>query len=267
MALTRATASRSCAWRHFAVHRPARERIELAAGVALGDQLLRPRRIGRRALLDALRPAVGVDAQPFLHLAAEQLVDRHAELLADDVVERDVDGADGGEHDAAHAVVVEEPVHPVPQLLDVPGALADDDRAQVADRGGDRLDAGEVGAFAPADQAVGGLDPAEEPRPVAADAGQEHGLALGDRQPLEPLGAGAGLRPERPRTGGEQAAGEAEGGVTQERAAAGAAGDGVHGRPAVGSWTSASSEADLLLHEHAAPLHGDAGIAPVVMVS
>ena len=218
---------------HLAVHRPARERVELAAGVALRDQLLRPRRIGRRALLDAFRPAVGVDAQALLHLAAEELVDRHAELLADEIVERDVDGADGGEHHPAHAVVVEEPVHPLPQLLDVPGALADDDRAQVADGGGDRLDAGEVGAFTPADQAVGGLDAAEQPRPIAADTGQEHGLAFGDGQALGSRRAhsgvrGGALRLQGPGAGGEQAAAEAEGRVAQERAAAGAAGDGGH---------------------------------------
>ena len=67
-------------------------------------------------------------------------------------------------------------------------ALAPDhDVAQVPDGGGDRLDAGEVGAFAPADEAVGRLDPHEEPRRVTPHAGEQVGLDLDDPERVSPI--------------------------------------------------------------------------------
>ena len=127
-----------------------------------------------------LGPTIGVDPQRLADPTPEEVVDRHTELLAHDVVQGRVDGTDRGHDHAAHPVVVEEAIHPVPQLFDVPGPGADNNVAESLDGSRDRLDTGEVRAFAPADEAVGRLDPHEEPRPVTPHPGEQVGLDLDD---------------------------------------------------------------------------------------
>ena len=85
-------------------------------------------------------------------LAAEQLPHRDAERLALDVVQRDVDGGDGGSQDAA-AFEVLAAVHLLPQRADIGGVAPDQPASVVLDGAGDgAFAAGEAG-FAPALQA------------------------------------------------------------------------------------------------------------------
>ena len=89
--------------------------------------------------------------------AADQLVDRPAAGLADDVPERDVDAAQRRRRHALAAVVLDAVVEVFPDHLDVERVAADDARAEL------RLDVGlgdrrRAVALAPADDAVGGLD-------------------------------------------------------------------------------------------------------------
>ena len=186
-------------WRDLPIEGGRAERVELATGESLVNELLGASRQRLGSVGDALGPAVGVNPQRLADLAAQEVVDRHAELLANDVVEGRVDRADRGHHHTAHSVVVEGAIHPVPQLFDVPGPGADNDVAQVPDGGGDRLDAGEVGAFAPADEAVGRLDPHEEPWPVTPHAGEQVGLDLDDPERVTRFVAPMGPKAVGPR--------------------------------------------------------------------
>jgi hypothetical protein len=65
-------------------------------------------------------------------------------------------------------------------LLDVPDAGTDGDVAEIAHGRGDRLDAREVRALAPAHETVGRLDSHEQPRPITPHAGEQMGLDLTD---------------------------------------------------------------------------------------
>ncbi len=94
-------------------------------------------------------------------LAAEQLPDRHAERLALDVVQRDVDCGDGGGEDAP-ALEILAAVHLLPQRADIGRVAADQPTAIVLDGAGNgALAAGETG-FAPALEAGIGDHPDEE---------------------------------------------------------------------------------------------------------
>jgi hypothetical protein len=103
------------------------------------------------------RRGVGEERHVVALLAAEQLVDRHAERLALDVVQGDVDRRDRGREDAA-ALEVVRPVHLLPQRADVHRVLADQELAEVPDRGRDGLLAAREPRLAPADDPLVGLD-------------------------------------------------------------------------------------------------------------
>ena len=99
-------------------------------------------------------------------LAAEQLVDRHAERLALDVVQRDVDGRDGGRQHAA-ALEVVAAVHLLPERADGHRVRADQELPEVLDGADDRLLAPGEAGLAPAVDALVGLDLDDE---LVADA-------------------------------------------------------------------------------------------------
>ncbi len=89
--------------------------------------------------------------------AAQQLVDGHAQLLAQNVPERDVDGADGpGQHAAALVVVAA--IALLPDVLDAHGVHADQEAAEMLDRLGLGQLARRAAAFAQAVDALVGLD-------------------------------------------------------------------------------------------------------------
>ena len=106
-------------------------------------------------LVDRLHVAkaeMGVGAQIVAHLAAEQAPDRHAERLAENVPERDLDAADG-----RHALDPEAP-EAVPgqdlvALLDVAGILPDQQRLEILDGADDGAGLPFQRRFAPAEQA------------------------------------------------------------------------------------------------------------------
>ncbi|MEZ5906962.1 MAG: hypothetical protein R3C69_18345 [Geminicoccaceae bacterium] len=81
--------------------------------------------------------------------AAEEVVDRHAERLALDVVKRDVDGRHGsGEHPAAFEILA--PVELLPEGADAHRVAADHEPGEMLDRPGDRLLAAGEARSAPA---------------------------------------------------------------------------------------------------------------------
>src|SRR5215213_7463041 len=81
----------------------------------------------QRALSELLRRlppwAVGVDPDLVAHAASEELVDRLAERLSEDVPERLCDARDRGVHDRA-AAVERVAVHHLPEVLDPERVLA-----------------------------------------------------------------------------------------------------------------------------------------------
>ena len=90
-------------------------------------------------------------------LAAEQLVDGHAERLALDVVERDVDGADrGGEHAAALEILAA--VHLLPERARAHRVAPDHELAKMLDRAGHGALAPGKARFAPAENPLIRLD-------------------------------------------------------------------------------------------------------------
>ena len=129
-------------------------------------------------LLDHLRaagPAGGGEGRDDVALlAAEELVDRHAERLALDVVERDVDRRDRGLQHAA-ALEVLAAVHLLPERADGERVVADQELAIVLDGADDGLLAAGEAALAPAEDALVGLDLDEE---LVADA--DPGRAAGE---------------------------------------------------------------------------------------
>ena len=132
-----------------------RERIELHRGVAGVDQrtdlLPHALRVGELALV-----RMTVEQDVVAHPPAEQLIDRHAQHLAADVPQRDVDAADAMARGAAASHVGEAAEHLVPDLLDVGRIVADQQVVELADdvrhhavrdrcRGGDLAPAGDTG--------------------------------------------------------------------------------------------------------------------------
>ena len=73
---------------------------------------------GRPSSGDRLRVQVGVGAQPLVHLAAEQVVDRLVERLTDDVPAGNLDAAQHADHGKVGMLVVTAGVHGAPQALD-----------------------------------------------------------------------------------------------------------------------------------------------------
>ncbi len=78
-------------------------------------------------------PAWAVDADAVARRAAEQLVDRHAQRLALDVPERQVDAAESAGEDRT-AAVEGVPVNRLPVVRDPPRILADQVRLDLLDR-------------------------------------------------------------------------------------------------------------------------------------
>ncbi len=114
--------------------------------------------------------AVGVDADLVAELAAHQFVDRHAQRLALEIPERDLDAGQRRDQRAARAAVEDmRPAHLLKDGVDGKRVAADELLFQVADDGNRLLAA--VDAFAqPGDAGVGlHLDP------------QMHAVALGGR--------------------------------------------------------------------------------------
>ena len=136
------------------------ERVDLQRVEAHGDDVLRRRHEMRRRALGAI-PAVGVGENGVADLAAEQLPDRHAEVLAEDVPARDLDGGDGGAMDVA-AVERDAVEHPLREGADVLWILPDDEMLQLAHRRFGRLDETVERALAEPDQAGVGVDVDEE---------------------------------------------------------------------------------------------------------
>ena len=169
----------------------------LQRGVALLDQLQ-----GRVRLR-----GVGVDAHPLAAHPPQQIDDRHAELLAQNVPEGDLDpGHRPGADDAGHAVAHHPQQHLLPQQLDAPRVLPDEHGLEVLDR---RLDHPRPAAgLTDSGDPFVGLDFDEEPvAPASAPAPgrrrvHQKGLDVRDlhRGPsLLPAPAGAPL--ERPKAG------------------------------------------------------------------
>ena len=101
-------------------------------------------------------------------LAAEELIDGHAERLALDVIQGNVDRRDGGRHHPA-ALEVVRAVHLLPERADVHRVPADQELAEVADGALDRQLARGQAGLAPAVDALVGLDLDDEL--IAADQG------------------------------------------------------------------------------------------------
>ena len=157
------------------------ERVPLAGQRALRDELLRALRVRIRGPRNVTPLVAGVDLQLVVHLAAEQLVHRHIELLPDNVPERDVDRGNRRLHGAAvHGVASS--IDGVPDLLDVPRALADDERPDHFDLGRDRCDLREIGALPPADVPILGPHAAHQieaaARPSLLVAAELHDVRL-----------------------------------------------------------------------------------------
>ncbi len=93
------------------------ERIDLQRLVPAGDDLLR-RQVERLGRAFDRVPAVRVGLDLVAHRAAEELVDRQADLLSDNVPAGHLDECDAGAGDVVHSeeVVDEGPLH---ELLDV----------------------------------------------------------------------------------------------------------------------------------------------------
>ena len=90
-------------------------------------------------------------------LAAQQLVDRHSERLALDVVQGDVDRRDRSLQDAATLEILAA-IHLLPDAADLHRVLADEKLAVVLDGADHRLLARRQSAFAPAVHALVGFD-------------------------------------------------------------------------------------------------------------
>ena len=133
---------------------------------------------GLGVLVGAVAETGVVDGDAVAAASAEQVVDGLAAVLAGDVPEGDVDGADGARFGAAVAEYVDGGEHGVPVALDVEGAASQQQGSEiVVDEGADG--ARRVGGLAEADQAVVGVDAEPErvgvaPEPDRLQAGDFH---------------------------------------------------------------------------------------------
>ena len=136
-------------------------------------------------LLDALRSGEragrGEALHPLAAGAAQELVDRHAERLAEDVPEGDVDRRDGGADDLA-ALEVGAAVQRLPEVLDPARVLADQEAREVLEHPLHRQLAAGDAALADAADPLVGLDLDDE---LVADADLDR-IAL-DRGDLHAL--------------------------------------------------------------------------------
>ena len=129
--------------------------------------------------LAVARPAIGVDAELRAERAAQQVVDGLPGGLARDVPQRLLEAADGAVQLHRAPLAAEVGIRRVGEVLDVERAPADEVPSEGS---GVRLDGAlAVGlriAFAPAVQAIVGLDLHEEPVLVRAGIDQERPDAL-----------------------------------------------------------------------------------------
>ena len=104
------------------------EGIDLAGRVALLDELLGDRTGFRGIFPDAGGGHVRVGAELLVAATAQEVVDRLARSLADDVPEGHFDGGECGRAvKAGVSVVVVGGVHALPGVLDLERAVADDE--------------------------------------------------------------------------------------------------------------------------------------------
>ncbi len=152
------------------------ERVELE-----GLEALRQHRFGRfqegfRRPLGAI-PAIGVARHAVANLAAEKLVDRHAERLAQNVPAGDLDRRDHGAMDMA-AVERYAVQQALGQRVDAARVLADGEMPELVHAGFRRLDEAVERALADAMDTLVGMDLDEQPVFPAGPDGE--GLDLGD---------------------------------------------------------------------------------------
>ncbi len=160
-------------------------RIGLYAGTALGHRLAGD--LGTVLGIDhggahrapAKLYLAGIAAQLAVGLAAQQLVGRHAQRLAADILQGNVDGADGGKHDDPAAQAPKRlAVERVPHRFAVHGVHAEDEPGKIQQQAAGPVAAGVGDArLAKAADAAAGVDPDDERLPMCAgDAGLGGGV-------------------------------------------------------------------------------------------
>ena len=133
-------------------------------------------------------PAIGVAEDAVAHPAAEKLMDRRAERLAEDVPAGDLDRGDHGAVDVA-AVERDAVEHALGKRADAQRILADDEMLELADAGLGRADEAVERALADAVEPRIGVHLDEEPvLPAGADS---EGLDAGDAHDRSPSGRAA----------------------------------------------------------------------------
>ena len=144
--------------------RRAIEPAEILGAVHLDrpEALRLARRGGFRDIGGAIAADPRIDVDAFAHLPAQQLPHRHAEPLALDVPQRLIDAGDSG-HQHGAATVEAESVERLPRILDAIGGAADEAILRAFHRAGHRFGMAFEARFAPADQAIVGLDADEQP--------------------------------------------------------------------------------------------------------
>ena len=145
--------------------------IELDRAIAFGHRFQRLIAEGSRAVFFA-EVAIGIETDLIAELAAEQLVDRHAQRLAHDVMQSVIDAGEGeDQRRVARAAITPSPAQLLIDEVDVEWVFADDQVAQSQD-GGFGGEAGESGtarvALARAGDAFVGVDADEGPNAAAA---------------------------------------------------------------------------------------------------
>src|SRR6185437_952399 len=134
---------------------------------------------------------VGVAHHPVPNQSTEKIVDRHAEPLAANVPERDVDGRKDTRRDASRRKE-SAPEHDLPEVLDSSWILANQNWLQVLDDGGGRHLATGDSALADAVDSLVGID--DDEKEVARASPNRKCLDIGDLHDVPPLRA-RGSRP------------------------------------------------------------------------
>ena len=213
--------------RHAVVDRPAAG-VEAALDAGPAGLLLLPPEVerlllvGGAALLAVADPfeiaLVAVEPHLVAGLAAEELPDRLAERLAEDVPHRDLDRGEGRHEDRAAAVArADEHAAPVP--LDLGRVLADEVALVVLDGGRDDFALVGEGAFAEAGDPLVRVELDEDEVLVVAGVDEE-GAEVGYAEVegfgvFEGLFQGAGLLLGAEGPGGRAGGGQADGGGEQ----------------------------------------------------
>jgi hypothetical protein len=170
------------------------EGIVLPGGESHRDELAGRSRVGVGGPRDVAPTIAGIESQARVYLPAQQLVYRGAQLLADDIPEGNVDCADGRVERAAERILFDD-IHPAPETLNVPGALAGQQLVKRADLSHHRRQVGRRCSFAPTVDPVLSLDANAHDVRARADA-QDVRVDAPDLQPRR-LGPGAGIEPRQ----------------------------------------------------------------------